>query len=354
MQELIRIDYSPATIAANFEEIEARLQEYLRDYDVVVTADGVGDAKKLRTELRKQITDLDTRIKEVLKDASEPIRQADERRKELVKLGRDVDAKIKEQVDRFEDETREKARLLLHSEREKLWMDLNVNEDFHSAEFDDLVKLSAVTKKGSLTKAASDELGKRVRADKALQDRTERRLAGLASASYEAGLHAPLTRDHVQHFLFADDEKYTAELQRILDAEVERQKKAEQRVREQAEREAQQKAEAEAKEAERQRRMEEAAQAEAAAPPQKTEEPPPRIPGPDNQPEPQPATTPPNSAGQDKVAWCVVATFEVHVSPTVTRDAIKAEAQRVIEAAGITTLRNVSAQRSQQPAKGAA
>lgn len=354
MQDLIKIETTPPSIVANFDEIEAQLQEYLRQYDVVVSADGVGDAKKLRTELRKQITELDTRIKEALKDASAPIREADERRKQLVKLGRDVDAKIKEQVDRFEDETRVRAHAVLEQTRADLWDEYSITAEFRRAEFEDLVKVTALTKKGSLAKATGDELEKRVRDDKALQDQTEKRLAGLAGASYDAGLAAPLTRDHVEHFLFAGDDKYAAELQRILDAEVERQHRAEQRVRDNAEREAHQKAEAEAKEAERQRRMEDAARAESGAPeaPQGAEETPPwedepPAVGADGAPD-APAVPPPGTepvAGRD--TWYVVLTFEVRVPAGTSRDDIKAQARSIVDERALKTLKNITAQKRQ-------
>lgn len=347
MQDLIQIKTTPPSIVANFDEIEAQLREHLQQFDVVVTPEHVGDAKKLRTELRKQISELDARIKDALKDASEPIREADERRKALVQLGRDVDAKIKEQVDRCEAETKKKVEQLLNEQREQLWLKYGVDDEFKSAEFDDLVKLTSITKKGRLSKSATDALDSRVRDDKALQDRTEHRLAALSGISYEMGLAAPLTRDHVQHFLFVGDDRYNAELQRILDAEVDRQAKAEQRAREQAERDQRAKAEAEQREADRQRRIEDAAAAERATPQEaaaepRTEEVPPW--------KPEPAPAPVQADSDGKVSYLVVATFEIRVHPNTTIDQIRAGAEQVLQSAGIKTLRNVTAQKKQAAA----
>ncbi|WP_372809293.1 hypothetical protein, partial [Litorivivens sp.] len=72
----------------------------------------------------------------------------------------------------------------------------------------------------------------RATADKSLQDRTEMRLLKLENESYKAGLHAPLTRDHVNTFIFADDETYSTELSRVIAAEIGRQEATEKRIEE--------------------------------------------------------------------------------------------------------------------------
>jgi len=353
MQDLIRIKTTPAQIAGNFDEVEAQLTEYLRQYDVVVTQDSVANAKKLATELNKQIGELDRRIKEALAEASAPIKEADEKRKHLVQLGKDARAKIQEQVKRYEDETRKLAAQLLDDYRESLWRDHGVSVKYQHAEYEDLVKLTAVTKSGNLAAAVKKDLETRVRDDKAMQDRTGRRLAELSGASYEAGLAAPLTRDHVEHFLFAADEKYAAELQRILDAEVERQNKAEQRAREQAQREAQQKAEAERREKARQERMEQAGppdSVDAQGAEYRTMDTPAgntahvvTQPSSDDTPAPQ-------SRGDDTVTWSVVMTFEVRVPATVTADEIKREARSIVKPEALKTLKNIGAQKARQAA----
>jgi hypothetical protein len=369
MQELITINTTPAAIHANFDEVESKLTEYLRRFDVVVTADSVADAKKLATDLNKQIGELDRRIKDAIAEAGAPIREADERRKQLVKLGQDVRAKIREQVDLFEDATRAQVEQLLNDRREELWLKYGVDDEFKAAEFDDLVKLTSMTKKGRLAKAAADTLDARVRDDKALQDRTERRLSDLTARSYEAGLAAPLGRDHVVGFLFGKDDTYERELQRILDAEIDRQSKAEQRAWEQAEREAAQKVEAERKEAERQQRLADAARTEQAAPYEPgADEPAPDVqtgvppwedPGaanagqniPENIPDPDPAPERSSTPAVDgKVPWVVVATFELRVPAATTLEEIRAGTEAVMAKAGIKALRNVSAQRKQRSA----
>lgn len=245
MQELIKIENKPAILTINFDELKTRLATELERYDVVVTEDTVADAKKLATELNQTAKFIDDRRKQEVAAVSEPIRKFDEQMKELVSMCKDGRQKILEQVKTFEDETREKAYELLTGFLRYQWDEMGVDKEFRRAKIDDLVMLTAVTKTGNLAARASNEVKSRVQADRALQDRTTMRLVKLENISYQAGLSAPLTRDHVAGFLFADDEKYDAEIARIIDAEKKREELAQQRMREKWEREEQQRQERE-------------------------------------------------------------------------------------------------------------
>lgn len=255
MQELI-VNNKPAVVEVNFEELRESLERDLEKYRVVVTAETVKDAKTLATELRKTKKVIADRRKAEVAKASEPVKAFDEQMKQLEKM---IDAGVddlKVQVDRFEDETREQVREKLTALRSELWSDFAVEQEFQRAELDDLVIVSNLTQKGNLTAKARDDIKARVQADKGLQDQTRLRLAELESESYRAGLAAPLSRDHVEHFLFADDERYRSELDRILEAEVRRQEQAEQRERDRIERQRVAEERAERERQERQEREE--------------------------------------------------------------------------------------------------
>lgn len=358
MHDLTAIKSHPGRVEVNYEEIKAHLEQEVARYDIVVTADTVKDSKKLATELNKTATELDRRMKAAIDEARAPIDAAHEQRKELVGICKEGRRKILEQVERYEEQTREKARSLLSYRRAEQWLGQGVNEEFQCAEYEDLVKITAVTATGNLSKAARDEIDRRVMDDKALQDRTELRLAKLEAASYRAGLDAPLTRNHVEPFLFADDERYAAELQRIIDSELERQRLAEQRrqAREQREQEA-----AEAREradAERAARRDEAAQkqGEATEPqPIGTAPYPPTEPGPigaGSTPPPDPELLPweqpdetvePTPSEGGRVPWTVTCTFSTSTEPGVSAEAVERELRRVLEKAGISTLTSLSA-----------
>lgn len=236
MQEVIEVKNTPAVLEVNFEDLRESLERDLEKYRVVVTADTVKDAKALATELRKTKKVIDDRRKAEVAKASEPVKAFDDRMKELIKMIDSGVADLKVQVDRFEDETREKVLEKVYALRAELWSDFAIDPEFQRAKVEDLAIVSNLTQKGNLAAKARDEVKARVQADKGLQDQTRLRLAELESESYRHGLAAPLTRDHVEHFLFAEEDRYRSELSRILDAEVNRQAQAEQRERDRLER----------------------------------------------------------------------------------------------------------------------
>lgn len=259
MQEVIEVKNTPAVLEVNFEDLRESLERDLEKYRVVVTADTVKDAKALATELRKTKKVIDDRRKAEVAKASEPVKAFDDRMKELIKMIDSGVADLKVQVDRFEDETREKVLEKVYALRAELWSDFAIDPEFQRAKVEDLAIVSNLTQKGNLAAKARDEVKARVQADKGLQDQTRLRLAELESESYRHGLAAPLTRDHVEHFLFAEEDRYRSELSRILDAEVNRQVQAEQRERDRLERQRQAEEKAERERQEREERSRRAA-----------------------------------------------------------------------------------------------
>ena len=336
-QELISIDNTPAIIDVNFEELKAALAKDLEKYDVVVTAETVADAKKLATELNSTKAVIGKRRKEEVAKASEPVKAFDAKMKDLETMCEDGRQKILAQVKTFEDETRDLAANLLAELLGKLFADNEVEQEFRRAQFGDLVKLTAVTKAGSLTAATTKELEGRVRDDKAVQDRTKMRLLELENKSYTAGLAAPLTRNHVEHFLFADQGEYEAQLQRIIDSEIQRQEVAEQRQREKIEREQRQAEQARQEREEREARL---AQQQEASQDEPSPEP---ISGDEGQPDEQPAQEGPVAeVAPGRVRCKATCTFSTSVARGVSAEAVEAELRKVLSKAGINTLDTVT------------
>src|SRR5690625_3118557 len=337
LQKEIVIENTPALVSVNFDQLRERLEQELERYRVVVTADTLADAKKLATELNSTKKLIDDRRKAEVAKASEPIKQFDERMKELVLMCAKGRQDILDQVKRFEDETREICRALLMSHRESMFKKHGVAEEFQRTEnqstIEDLVKISHVTAKGALTKAAKDTVEQRVMEDAALQAKIERRLLELENRSYKAGLSAPLQRGHVEAFLFADDDHYQASLEQMISVEVERQEQAEEALRKKV-----------AKENERQ---------EQAAPAQQASEQTPANPVRDDvsisYAAPERAATPPPAPGK---AQCLVrCQFAVEVPDLLTVEAIEAELRGVMEKAGLgKTLTGIAVDRLDQAA----
>ncbi|MFW1676412.1 DUF1351 domain-containing protein [Pontibacter sp. JAM-7] len=234
----------PAKISVNYEEVRARLEQELERYDVVVTAETLPGAKKLATELNKNAKEFDTRRKAAVEQVSGPIRMFEDQMKSLVQMCKDGRQKILDQVQKFEDETRAAvlAELTVYMDQE--WTEHGVKEEFQHATIEDLIKLTALTKTGKLTASVANEVKARVQADKALQQQTEMRLVQLENQSYKAGLAAPLTRAHVETFLFADDSQYQIALDNVMASELKREEVAQERMRQKIEQEERRKAEA--------------------------------------------------------------------------------------------------------------
>ncbi|MCG5537897.1 DUF1351 domain-containing protein [Halorhodospira sp. 9622] len=341
MQQMIEIQAQPGLIQVNYEQLEAALAERLEQYRQVVSPDGVKAAKAQATEINALKKTLAERRKKAADEARQPITEFERQMKALEQRCEEARQDLLEQVRRYEDQTRERARALLASLRDELWQSEGVSPDYRTADYEDLVLLSSVTPKGALTKAAREKLQERVRNDRDREQMVTTRLLELEARSYREGLHAPLTREHVEHVLVAPDDEYESALRATLDRELERQEQAARRQREQWERE---QAEARAREQAAQARRERAAELERAGceegraleAAQGGESPQPAA----STPGPQP---PPAPAQNGKVRYSVLATFYIEVSPRVKRAAIEAECRRVMERAGVTTLQSVQA-----------
>lgn len=230
-KELLTIEaaVTPAILTVDFDKLKGELEEELKQYDIVVTSDTVKGAKELATKLNKTAGAIDTRRKELVAEASEPIKAFDTGMKELVQLCKDGRTKITEQVATFEDEVKDKVRELLQAHLVSQYDAFDIEEEFRTIQTDDLVILSNITGKGNLAASGRNAVIERVVATQKLQLKVKERLLRLASNSYGAGLEAPLTRVHVDHFLFEDDEVYNDKLQQLIEAEFERQELAKQR-----------------------------------------------------------------------------------------------------------------------------
>lgn len=241
--DLVVVDTKPAVLKFNYEEMRARLESELERYDVVVTSDTVVGAKKLATELNKNASELSKRRREAIESVSAPIKLFDEQVKSLEKICKDGRQRLLDQVKTFEDQTRALALETVTQKVRELWESYGVDHEYRQARIDDLINLSTLTAKGSITAKVLNELTNRVLLDKSRQDQTEKRLLVLENESYKHGLSAPLTRAHVETFLFDDDASYQEKLASIMASELERERIAQDRMkakmeREQAQREA--------------------------------------------------------------------------------------------------------------------
>lgn len=233
------ITQTPAVLTFNYETFKADLELQLEDYRTVVTLETVKAAKETATELNAMKTFLDTQRKDAIKYVSAPIKLADDQMKECVGLVAAGRQEILDQVARFDQVRLDDLRTDLTGRRDRLRADAEIQAEFFAAASDisDLVKLGSLTTTNRATNKAVQAVADRVNAELQLQQNVERRLLKLTAASYEAGLSSPLERTHVEHFLKADEDTYTANLQNLVAVEVERQEQAEAKIRQTVERE---------------------------------------------------------------------------------------------------------------------
>lgn len=267
---VIKVQSAPAMINVNFAQVRESLANQLAKYDLVVTADTLADAKKLATELNKYATEFDKCRKAAVEQVSGPIKEFEAQMKELIAMCKDGRQKLIDQTQRFEEETLANIRDLLGETLGREWDAHSVSAEFRKANIKDLVLLGSITSTGKLTAKVVNELKARANEDKAAENRIKMRLMELENASYRAGLKAPLTRAHVEVFLFAADDEYSQRLQAMMTSEVQRQEQAEAAMRQQMEleqernRQAQEAAEQRVREANERARQAELAAQEAA------------------------------------------------------------------------------------------
>lgn len=320
----IEINSLPATISVNFEVLESALKSELEKYNIVVSEDTIAGAKELAADLNKTKAIIAERRKEAIEKASGPIKKFEASMKSLEGLCTEGRQRIVDQIAVFEDKKKALAKERLAGLLQMEWDRLQVRPDFRKAAIDDMVKLTAITSKGNLTAASVAEITNRAMGNKALQDQTDRRLLELENASYKAGLTAPLTKDHVKPFLFADDEQYAAELARIIDVEIHRQKATEAKIQERV-------------------LAQESARRSVIDEPSKSREQ-------EREPTPEPTPEPPKEARPDehgRIPVTVACYFEIKVRPEVEDRQIEAQARNMMLKAGVTTLKDVSITRQE-------
>lgn len=220
------IQTTPAVIDTNYDQIKGQVAAEVAKYgDVVVTGDTLPDAKRMATHLNKLKGEIAKRRKECVSLVSQPIKDFESKVKDLETMCEDGRQKILGQVATFEAETLKRARAELDTYVTEWYEERGIQPEFRAVVVDDLVKLGALTTTGRLAKGTKDALNGRLGACQIKQQRTALRLSQLENESHRAGLHSPLTREHVAGILLNDsDEQYAASLAQLIARELDRQK----------------------------------------------------------------------------------------------------------------------------------
>ena len=222
MNELITIKSTPALFTADFENAIKLLEEELKQYDVVVTADTIKGAKEFSTELNKTGQAIDQRRKDEVAAVSEPIHEFESKMKAMVGMCYDGRAKLLDQIKVFEDVTRTAIKEMLTELREELYQEMDVEPEFKTVSIDDLAIMSNQTSTGNLTAKAVKEVEARVEKRRDEQAVVNGRIEGLKIRCEEAGLTTPLEKVHIIGFLYEPEDVYQEKLSLLMKVERKR------------------------------------------------------------------------------------------------------------------------------------
>lgn len=224
---LQEIKTTPAIIEFDFEATKLRLEARLEPFKTVVTEDTIAQAKKEKADINKLKAQIDDARKVEAAKASSSVRLFEDQMKELAKLCADGYSHLNDQINKFEAIVKNKCLGFLQDDLLDAWEQLGVNEEFRKATVDHLALLGNCNDAGIPNKKAKKSVFECAEKDLHTQAKITLRLSQLEAGCYKAGLKVPLSRVHVNGFLFADDAQYSAHLAELITEEVDRTKKAE-------------------------------------------------------------------------------------------------------------------------------
>lgn len=228
----LQVVVTPAKIETNIEPLRLALIEKIDNQSkTVITLENLQEGKNLAAEINKTKKLIADERKRVDTEANAGVKPFIEDMKGLEKICSDGYDLLKRQTDEFDLAKKAEHLQIIKDALAAAWEAAGIDSEFRRATVDDLATLTAVTPKGSLTKATKTTLDSRVAEDKSLQDRTNMRLVLLENQSLKAGLVAPLERSHVAAFLFAPEEAYQRMLGSMIESEIQRQQLAQDKAR---------------------------------------------------------------------------------------------------------------------------
>ena len=154
----------------------------------------------------------------------------------------DKQTKIKEGLSVFEDKQKKIIKEVCIAYFNQYCLEVGLKEKFQNINLEDMTQTGFMTASGAISKKGKEEVEKRVQVQLNLQNKVQNRLMMLENECLKAGIE-PLTKQHIQGFLFADYNTYISNLNMLIDSEL---KRAEQ-IKAKQEQELRQKIEAESK-----------------------------------------------------------------------------------------------------------
>lgn len=227
---------------AKMESLESLVVQELEkaEYNSIVTMDNFKVMKESSLYLGKVAKDIsDFRIAKV-KEETQDIKIFEDSLKKFTSMFKSKQDEIKKGLDVFEEETRKQVKAVCIAYFDDYSLEVGLSDEFKNVNLEDMTQTGFMTASGAISKKGKEEVEKRVQVQLNLQNKVQNRLMMLENECLKAGIE-PLTKQHIQGFLFADDNTYINNLNMLIDSEL---KRAEQ-IKAKQEQELRQKIEAE-------------------------------------------------------------------------------------------------------------
>lgn len=230
MNEVIEINnvkldggLSILTINGQVEALEnAVIKELEKDeYNSIVTMNNfkvMKESSQFLGKVAKQISDF--RIAKV-KEETQDIKLFEDSLKKFTNMFKAKQDSIKNGLDIFEEEIRQQVKAVCVAYFNEYSIQVGLKEEFQNINLEDMTQTGFMTKTGNISTKGKEEVEKRVQVQLNLQNKVENRLMMLENKCLKAGIE-PLTKHHIQGFLFADDDKYEQNLNMIIESELKR------------------------------------------------------------------------------------------------------------------------------------
>ncbi|MCT7908763.1 hypothetical protein N5915_04255 [Arcobacter lacus] len=208
---------------ANMDQLENAVIKELEkpEYNSIVTMTNFKDMKESSLflgKVAKQISDF--RIAKV-KEETTDIKLFEDSLKKFTNMFKSKQDVIKQGLDVFEEETRKQIKEVCITYLNQYCLEVGLKEKFQNINLEDMTQTGFMTASGSISKKGKEEVEKRVQVQLNLQNKVQNRLMMLENECLKAGIE-PLTKQHIQGFLFADDNTYISNLNMLIESELRR------------------------------------------------------------------------------------------------------------------------------------
>jgi len=151
--------YKPGEIEiVGFEDIKKQMEQKLEKFKTLITEDGVKDAKKDAASLNKLAKAIDDKRKEIKREYEKPLKEFENKMKELVSIVKDTRESIVTQVSKYEENRKEEIGKIINEYVNTLYELHNIPNEFRTLDVKKYVKLSAVTQSGNVAKQTATEI----------------------------------------------------------------------------------------------------------------------------------------------------------------------------------------------------